>query len=153
MKTRLVQFAVRLSAAIAVAFATSGGCVHHSSGDSGGGGGGGSSKVSITEPSASNQITVYGVTSIVLGGPAAIDAWSNDWRIEPQVRWFNTRTGDFGEAADTAEWIWFFGYRPTNHTWSANVPLIGGPNVIRVEAYYTGSGTVVGQDVVTVVSN
>ncbi len=106
-------------------------------------------KVEINFPTTAPTFSVPQRT-VELAGSASIDAWNYAREVEPNVRWYNQTTGAAGEASESCEWIWFFGYIPTNHTWSANVPLSAGANEIRVEAYYSGSASVVGSDSIVV---
>jgi hypothetical protein len=108
-----------------------------------------SSKVRITTPTTDSSISVA-TSLVVLGGPASIDAWSYAMEVEPNVRWLDTTTGAAGEASEHVEWLWLFGWVPTDHTWEAQVPLVSGWNEIRVEAYYSTSGTAIGSDSIRV---
>ncbi len=106
-----------------------------------------SSKVRITSPTTSSTWTVGG-NEVQLSGTAAIDAWGST--IEPNVRWRNITTGTSNEAAEFVDWLWFFGWFPTNHTWQASVPLASGWNVIHIEAYYSDLGSIMGVDSIEV---
>jgi hypothetical protein len=108
-----------------------------------------SNKIRITSPTTGSAITVSS-GAIDLGGWAAIDAWSWDYRVEPCVHWVNATTGAADRAAEHVTWEWLFGYYPVDHTWTATVPLAPGRNYLRVEAYYSDSGTVVGIDTIRV---
>ncbi len=109
-----------------------------------------SSKVRITTPTTDPGIRVY-TDFIDLGGWASIDAWSYSYEVEPNVRWINVTSGAMGEASEHVDWEWFlFTPYPTNHVWSAHVPLVYGGNETRVEAYYSTSGTVIGSDSIQV---
>ncbi|HEX6883237.1 MAG TPA: hypothetical protein VF530_07630 [Planctomycetota bacterium] len=102
--------------------------------------------------SPAGTVVHFGTSPIELAGEAAIDGWNSSLGlVEPNVRWVNVTTGASGEAAESVEWIWFlFGYYPTNHRWSAIVPLAPGANDLRVEAYYSTSGRTVGSDTLQV---
>lgn len=108
-----------------------------------------SSKVRITFPSTAATISVS-QTSVQLAGWASIDAWSYAQEVEPNVRWYNATTSMQSEALEHVEWVWLFGWFPTDHTWQADVPLASGWNEVRIEAYYSGSGTVIGSDSIRV---
>lgn len=123
------------------------GCGESSSSDSGGPPE--DPKIQITAPTSASAITVH-LAEIELSGRASIDAWSYAREVEPNVRWINTTSGSAGEAFESVEWLWFFGYFPVNHVWSAPVPLVPGVNDLRIEAYYSTSGTTVGSDTIRV---
>lgn len=109
-----------------------------------------SSKIRITIPTTDSRMSVS-TDFVDLGGWASIDAWSYSYEIEPNVRWINVTSGALGEASEHVDWKWFlYTLYPANHTWSAHVPLVTGKNDIRVEAYYSTSGTVVGSDSIQV---
>ena len=105
-------------------------------GDGGGDGSGGTAedpKIRITSPTTASSWSVD-AGFVSLGGTASIDAWNaSDWA--PRVRWRNAASGAEGDASESVDWVWFFGDYPTNHTWSATVPLVGGANDILLEAY------------------
>lgn len=108
-----------------------------------------SNKIRITDPTFEDQFTVS-TSTIDLGGWAGIDGWSWDYDVEPHVRWINATTGETHPAFEYVQWEYLFGYIPVDHTWTATVPLVPGYNYIRVEAWYTGSDTVVGTDAIRV---
>lgn len=143
--------ALRSPAAVGLALAlgalvagcpTSGSSSPHTDGQTG-------SKVRIDQPTTATSIVVHEDT-IELGGTASIDAWSYAMEVEPNVRWINQTTGAAGEAYEHVDWSVFPLFYPSNHTWSATVPLVPGPNDVLVEAYYATSGTVVGSDSIRV---
>jgi hypothetical protein len=108
-----------------------------------------SSKIRISQPTTDPRTSV-GSSSIDLAGWASIDAWKY-YEVEPKVRWIDVTSGMSGSAQEHVDWEWFFfTLYPRNHTWSATVPLVPGWNDIRVEAYYSTSGTVVGSDSIQV---
>ena len=104
-----------------------------------------SSSVGITSPSSADAI-VWSADTIDLAGWAELAAWNSDESYEPHVRVVNDATGASAWAVEHVDWVWFFGWYPTNHTWSATVPLVPGANAIAVEAVDSTTNRVLGTD-------